>query len=195
MSSCKQVKFIYEIFRRLRPGNPLMALYGKQKQIKRVGIYKEFCRKANSVLFATDIAARGLDFPEVHWVVQLDCPEDSNTYIHRVGRTARFERDGQALLVLLPSEEEEMVKQLEARKVPIQQIQPDPKKLQNIQRKLASFCAQNQEIKHWAQRSIISYVRSVFLQSNKGIFDVHKLQIREYAISLGLPVPPRIRFM
>jgi len=195
MSSCKQVKFIYEIFRRLRPGNPLMALYGKQKQIKRVGIYEEFCRKANSVLFATDIAARGLDFPEVHWVVQLDCPEDSNTYIHRVGRTARFERDGQALLVLLPSEEEEMVKQLEARKVPIQQIQPDPKKLQNIQRKLASFCAQNQEIKHWAQRSIISYVRSVFLQSNKGIFDVHKLQIREYAISLGLPVPPRIRFM
>jgi len=123
MSSCKQVKFIYEIFRRLRPGNPLMALYGKQKQIKRVGIYEEFCRKANSVLFATDIAARGLDFPEVHWVVQLDCPEDSNTYIHRVGRTARFERDGQALLVLLPSEEEEMVKQLEARKVPIQQIQ------------------------------------------------------------------------
>ena len=51
---------MYEIFRRLRPGNPLMALYGKQKQLKRVGIYEEFCRKANSVLFATDIAARGL---------------------------------------------------------------------------------------------------------------------------------------
>ena len=37
-----------------------MALYGKQKQLKRVGIYEEFCRKTNSVLFATDIAARGL---------------------------------------------------------------------------------------------------------------------------------------
>eukprot|EP00112_Aurelia_sp_Birch-Aquarium-sp1_P026065 Seg900.7 transcript_id=Seg900.7/GoldUCD/mRNA.D3Y31 product="putative ATP-dependent RNA helicase DDX10" protein_id=Seg900.7/GoldUCD/D3Y31 len=195
MSSCKQVKFFYEVFRRLRPGNPLMALYGKQKQLKRVGIYEEFCRKSNAILFATDIAARGLDFPEVHWVVQFDCPEDSSTYVHRVGRTARLEKDGQALLVLLPSEEEEMIKELEAKKVPIQQIRPDPKKLQSIQKKLASYCAQSQEVKHWAQRSIVSYARSVFLQSNKKIFDVHKLPIKEYATSIGLPVPPRIRFM
>ncbi|XP_065057141.1 probable ATP-dependent RNA helicase DDX10 isoform X1 [Rhopilema esculentum] len=195
MSSCKQVKFFYEVFRRLRPGVPLMALYGKQKQIKRVGIYEEFCRKASAFLFATDIAARGLDFPEVQWVVQFDCPEDTNTYIHRVGRTARLEKDGQALLILLPSEEAEMIKQLEAKKVPIQEIRPDPKKMQSIQNKLASFCAQSQEMKYWAQRSIVSYARSVFLQSNKKVFDVQKLPIKEYAISLGLPVPPRIRFM
>lgn len=42
------------------------------------------------VLFATDIAARGLDFPTVDWVVQFDCPEDVPSYIHRVGRTARW---------------------------------------------------------------------------------------------------------
>jgi hypothetical protein len=42
------------------------------------------------VLFATDIAARGLDFPSVDWVVQMDCPEDVACYIHRVGRTARY---------------------------------------------------------------------------------------------------------
>ena len=41
------------------------------------------------VLFATDVAARGLDFPTVDWVVQADCPEDVAAYIHRVGRTAR----------------------------------------------------------------------------------------------------------
>jgi hypothetical protein len=40
-------------------------------------------------LFATDVAARGLDFPNVDWVVQVDCPEDVPTYVHRVGRTAR----------------------------------------------------------------------------------------------------------
>jgi len=38
------------------------------------------------VLFATDIAARGLDFPTVDWVVQVDCPEDVAAYIHRCGR-------------------------------------------------------------------------------------------------------------
>ena len=57
-------------------------------------------QKKAAVLLCTDIAARGLDFPGVHWVVQLDCPEDANTYIHRVGRTARYE-DGKALLFLL----------------------------------------------------------------------------------------------
>lgn len=46
--------------------------------------------KTGSVLFATDIAARGLDFPTVDWVVQADCPEDVASYIHRVGRTARY---------------------------------------------------------------------------------------------------------
>jgi ATP-dependent RNA helicase DDX10/DBP4 len=55
-----QVKFTYEAFRRLRPGIPLMALYGKQNQIKRVAIYNDFCKKTSAVLFATDIAARGL---------------------------------------------------------------------------------------------------------------------------------------
>ena len=44
------------------------------------------------MLVATDIAARGLDFPDVDWVLQLDCPEDVPAYIHRVGRTARYTR-------------------------------------------------------------------------------------------------------
>ena len=65
-----EVKFFYEVFRRVRPGNPLMALYGKQKQLKRVGIYEEFCRKSNAVLFATDIAARGLG--TVYIIVSLN---------------------------------------------------------------------------------------------------------------------------
>jgi ATP-dependent RNA helicase DDX10/DBP4 len=56
------------------------------------------------VLFATDIASRGIDIPLVDWVIQYDCPEDINTYIHRVGRTARYKSKGNALLMLLPSE-------------------------------------------------------------------------------------------
>ncbi len=63
-----------------------------------------------------------IDFPAVNWVVQVDCPEDASTYIHRVGRTARYEQGGESLLILLPSEEEEMSKQLTERKIPIQKI-------------------------------------------------------------------------
>jgi ATP-dependent RNA helicase DDX10/DBP4 len=63
-----------------------------------------------------------VDFPEVNWVVQLDCPEDANTYIHRAGRTARYHKGGASLLVLLPSEEQCMVEELSAKKIPVSMI-------------------------------------------------------------------------
>lgn len=45
-----------------------------------------------------------MDFPNVDWVVQADCPEDVPCYIHRVGRTARYTAEGRGLLLLTPSE-------------------------------------------------------------------------------------------
>ena len=195
MSSCKQVKFTYEVFCRLRPGVPIMALYGRQKQPRRVGIYKDFCRKKSAILLCTDVAARGLDFPAVDWVIQLDCPEDANTYIHRVGRTARYEKDGKALLFLLPSEEEGMLEQLQTKKIPIQGIRVNPKKTLSIHKKLEQFCAQDPEVKHWSQRSFVCYLRSVHLQANKRVFDLRSLPTDEYARSLGLAQAPRIRFL
>lgn len=98
-----------------------MALYGTLHQLKRMDIYKNFCHKRSAILFATDLAARGLDFPTVDWVVQVDCPEDPETYIHRVGRTARYQKGGESLLMLLPSELE-MVEKLVVKKIPIQNI-------------------------------------------------------------------------
>ena len=58
VSSCKQVRFIYETFCKLQPGIPLLCLHGKQKQPKRMAIFDSFCRKQSAVLFATDIVAR-----------------------------------------------------------------------------------------------------------------------------------------
>jgi ATP-dependent RNA helicase DDX10/DBP4 len=75
LSSCNQVKFVHEAFCRMRPGIVLSALHGKVKQEKRLQIFMDFCARKEAVLFATDVAGRGLDFPEVDWVIQLDCPE------------------------------------------------------------------------------------------------------------------------
>ena len=55
-----QVRYIHEAFSRVRPGVTLLALHGAMKQTKRVKTYDEFCRKQFVVLFATDLAARGL---------------------------------------------------------------------------------------------------------------------------------------
>ncbi|XP_034864766.1 probable ATP-dependent RNA helicase DDX10 isoform X2 [Mirounga leonina] len=194
-SSCKEVQYLYRVFCRLRPGISVLALHGRQQQMRRMEVYNDFVRKRAAVLFATDIAARGLDFPAVNWVLQFDCPEDANTYIHRAGRTARYKEDGEALLILLPSEEKGMVQQLLQKKVPVKDIKINPEKLIDIQKKLESFLAQDQDLKERAQRCFVSYIRSVYLMKDKEIFDVSKLPIPEYALSLGLAVAPRVRFL
>ncbi|XP_009475167.1 PREDICTED: probable ATP-dependent RNA helicase DDX10 [Nipponia nippon] len=194
-ASCKEVQYLFRVFCKLQPGLPVLALHGKQQQMKRMEVYTCFVRKKAAVLFATDIAARGLDFPAVNWVIQFDCPEDANTYIHRVGRTARYKEGGEALLVLLPSEEKGMVEQLTQRKVPVSEIKINPEKLTDIQKRMQAFLAQDQELKDKAQRCFVSYLRSVYLMKNKEVFDVFKLPLAEYALSLGLAMAPRVRFL
>jgi superfamily II DNA/RNA helicase len=58
----------------------------------------------NSVLLATDIAARGLDIPAVDHVVHFQIPRSADTYIHRSGRTARAMNKGFSMLVIGPDE-------------------------------------------------------------------------------------------
>ena len=71
MASCAQVRHAWELFCSLRPGIPVMALHGKLVQEKRTQIYFSFLQRPHAILFATDIAARGLDFKDVDWVVQV----------------------------------------------------------------------------------------------------------------------------
>lgn len=145
---------MYESFRHLRPGVPLLHLHGKQKQSQRLEIYQRFSESKHACLFATDIAARGLDFPAVDWVVQVDLPEDIDTYVHRVGRTARYESSGKALLFVMPSEEEGLKKRFEERGLgeQIRKIKAKTNKQQSIQNQLQSFAFQYPETKFLAQR-------------------------------------------
>lgn len=195
LSSGKQVRFVYESFRHMQPGIPLLHLHGKQKQTARLDITTKFSRTANSCLFATDVVARGLDFPAVDWVIQLDCPEDADTYIHRVGRTARYERNGRAVIFLDPTEEEGMLKRLEQKKVKVEKINVRQKKQQSIKHQLQNMCFKDPELKYLGQKAFISYVKSIHLQKDKEIFRLDQLPLEDFSASLGLPGAPRISFM
>ncbi len=65
---------------------------------------KNLSGPCSGVLLCTDVAARGLDIPDVAWIVQFDPPQDPDVFVHRVGRTARMGRSGNALAYLLPHE-------------------------------------------------------------------------------------------
>ncbi|GLB39922.1 putative RNA helicase [Lyophyllum shimeji] len=195
MSSCKQVRFVFETFCKMHPGMSLLHLHGKQKQATRIAVYQKFISSKHAVLFATDIAARGLDFPAVDWVLQLDAPEDADTYIHRVGRTARYESKGKALMFLLPSEEEGMTAALKKKQIEIQNIKIRPSKTQSIENQLQNFCFQDPEIKYLGQRAFVSYLRSIHLHKDKSIFKLDELPVQRFAESLGLPGAPKIKFL
>ncbi|PKU38332.1 hypothetical protein llap_11364 [Limosa lapponica baueri] len=202
-ASCKEVQYLFRVFCKLQPGLPVLALHGKQHQMKRMEVYTCFVRKKAAVLFATDIAARGLVLR-----VMLDCSQPtgkspppwlSQGASSELGLSAvfaqRYKEGGEALLVLLPSEEKGMVEQLAQKKVPVSEIKINPEKLTDIQKRLQAFLAQDQELKDKAQRCFVSYLRSVYLMKNKEVFDVFKLPLAEYALSLGLAMAPRVRFL
>lgn len=198
VSSCKQVRFIYETFRHLRPGIPLLHLHGKQKQSKRLEIYSRFTSSNSSVLLSTDIASRGLDFPNINWVVQVDLAENLQQYVHRIGRTARFNKKGKSLLFLMPSEEEGFLKRLDEAgglREMVKSIKPKESKQQTIQKQFQSLSFQYPEIKFLAQKSFISYVKSVYLQRDKETFQLDKLPLDKFAKALGLPGAPKIKFL
>jgi len=150
LTTCKQVRFIYESFAKLQPGIPLLHLLGRQSHDARTAIYQNFKASNCAVLFCTDIVARGLDFPLVDWVLQLDCPEDVDTYIHRAGRASRHGAKGNALLTLLPSEaafKDKLVK----KGVPIKQRMWNKDLVKSVQKSIASICAEWTAIKYLAQ--------------------------------------------
>ncbi|KAF2219260.1 P-loop containing nucleoside triphosphate hydrolase protein [Elsinoe ampelina] len=195
LSSGKQVRFVYEAFRRMQPGIPLLHLHGRHKQTARLDIVNKFSSAKHSCLFATDVVARGLDFPAVDWVVQVDCPEDADTYIHRVGRTARYERDGRAILFLDPTEEEGFLSRLESKKIPIERINVRQKKQRSIKDALQSMCFKDPTLKYLGQKAFISYTRSIHLQKDKQVFRIDELPLEDFAASMGLPGAPKIRFV
>ena len=70
---CMQVKFVYESFKKLRPGIPVRCLHGRMKQTQRMLVLFNYTEEKHSLLFATDVASRDLDFPAIDWVVQVNC--------------------------------------------------------------------------------------------------------------------------
>jgi ATP-dependent RNA helicase DDX47/RRP3 len=74
-----------------------IPLNGNMNQAARLGALNKFRAGNRNILVATDVAARGLDIPKVDLVVQFDLAQSSETYIHRVGRTARAGKSGRAI--------------------------------------------------------------------------------------------------
>ncbi|KAG6627396.1 DEAD-box ATP-dependent RNA helicase 51 [Carya illinoinensis] len=189
-SSCNSVKFHSELLRYIQLD--CLDIHGKQKQLKRTTTFFNFCKAEKGILLCTDVAARGLDIPDVDWIVQYDPPDEPKEYIHRVGRTARGEgAKGNALLFLIP-EELQFLRYLKAAKVPVKEYEFDQKKLANVQSHLEKLVANNYYLNKSAKDAYRSYLLAYNSHSMKDIFDVHRLDLQAVAGSFCFSNPPKV---
>jgi len=79
----------------------------------------------------------------------VDCPEDVNTYVHRIGRTARYKQKGKSILFLDPSESK-FCDKLKEVNIHVHKIVPNPRKQLTIKRSLAAFVSEDPQLKFTA---------------------------------------------
>ncbi len=80
------------------------AIHGDMSQAQRERVLGKFRANKVSLLVATDVAARGLDIPDVTHIINYDIPDDADAYVHRIGRTGRMGRKGEAITLVTPRE-------------------------------------------------------------------------------------------
>jgi len=94
---------------------PSIAIHSGLKQEERIARYKQFKEFQKRIMVATDLFGRGIDIERVNIVINYDMPEDSDSYLHRVGRAGRFGTKGLALTFSSEDEDEAVLKKVQER--------------------------------------------------------------------------------
>ncbi|KAI9498245.1 P-loop containing nucleoside triphosphate hydrolase protein [Zychaea mexicana] len=127
VATCACVDYFYKLLSKLlKERMQVFSLHGQMDTKRRTATYTSFTQlppAAPAVLLCTDVASRGLDIPDVDYVVQVDPPQDPKAFAHRAGRAARAGRQGRATVFLCRGREEVYVDFLKLRKVPMVRAQ------------------------------------------------------------------------
>ena len=119
---CRTKIGVDEVANRLiERGYAAEGLHGDVSQAQREKILKRFKKKSVNILVATDVAARGIDINNLTHVINYSLPQDTESYVHRIGRTARAGADGTAISFCAPEEREYLagIEKLNRKKIPV----------------------------------------------------------------------------
>jgi len=111
-------------------GFPALPFSGDLSQVQRTRTLQAFRSGTINVLVSTDVAARGIDVPDISMVVHMSTPQDSDGYTHRSGRTGRAGRRGRSLLLVSPRAQRHVTRLLASAKIELDwQAVPTPAKV------------------------------------------------------------------
>ena len=188
-ATCKEVEFYSSLLNYVDV--PVLSITGEYKQQKRSTTFMEFCSLDKGILLCTDVAQRGLDIPDVDWVIQYDPPHDPEEYLHRVGRTARgANKVGKALLMIMPNEIN-FIRMLQLYKIKLDEFQFPEKKLAKVQEQLEKLVNKKDKyLLNLATEAYRAYMHSDHANTDKDTFDLEKLDLLKVCKSFGLISPP-----
>ncbi len=203
LSTCAAVDYFQHVLPSILPlsqGQPyvLVPLHGKHLPKVRQKNFAAFTNATTpAILLTTDVAARGLDIPQVDLVVQIDPPTDPKAFLHRCGRAGRAGRRGVSVIFLQPGREEDYLEFLAVRKTPLTPLNLPNLKIEAVEAQRATAAIRktvlsDRALHEKAQRGFVSWVKSYSKHQASSIFRVADLDWEDLGRAWGLLKLPKM---
>lgn len=187
-STCGAVDYFSKLLQRLIKNVIVLSIHGKKDNRNKV--FTRFRTLSSGILVCTDVMGRGVDIPDISWVIQYDPPTYASNFVHRCGRTARIGNSGNAVVFLLPAEDA-FVSFLHNQKVPIEEhaAPTDVSDVLPIVRKMA---VNDRAFYEKALQAFVSFVQSYRKHECNRIFRFKDLDLGRLATGFGLLHLPKM---
>jgi ATP-dependent RNA helicase DDX55/SPB4 len=151
---------LFHLFQKFKiPKRKILKLHRKIKQEQRSKVHQTFLELNSGILLTTDVSARGLDIPDIDWIIQFDPPQDSDQFIHRIGRTARAGKEGESL-ILLQEHEFAYVEFLKSRKVTILALpEIEPMEYDEARKCVQELMLKDKDVIDKSQKAFVAFIR------------------------------------
>jgi ATP-dependent RNA helicase DDX55/SPB4 len=199
LSTCAAVDYFQHILAPLLPKQfSLIPLHGKHPpNVRQKNFSKYITAVTPTVLLTTDVAARGLDIPQVDLVVQIDPPSDPKVFLHRCGRAGRAGRRGLSVIFLQPGREEDYIPFLEVRKTPIIPLKKPvvtvtDEDAKGVTSEMRKQVLADRALYDKGQRAFVSWVKAYSKHQASSIFRVADLDWADLGNAWGLVRLPKM---
>jgi len=204
-SNCAAVDYYTSLFpsilRDAADAYTIVPLHGKMNPSMRTRNFNKYVTSSSaSILLTTDLAARGLDIPEVDLVIQLDAPTDPKVFLHRCGRAGRAGRRGLAILFLSPGREEGYIDFLDVRKTPVLPLllpaslsePPTADEVGATVDAMRAVVLKDRRLYEKGMKAFVSHIRALSKHQTASIFRIADIAWKDLADSFALLRMPRM---
>ncbi|KAI5964294.1 SPB4 [Candida pseudojiufengensis] len=197
--TCTSVKHFYQIFNYIVGDSNLQffSLHGQLTTKSRLKTLEKFILgndvNTKYVLMTTDVAARGIDVPDVDLVLQIDPPTDPNVFLHRCGRTGRANKVGRAIVFLNnQTQEEDYIGFMEVKNIFMTELKSPVLKFDNLPKKIRKYMLEDRSRHELAIKSYVGFIRYYSKHIASSIFRLATLDYLGIAKMYGLLRLPKM---